>query len=72
MYNEKEYEGLDKEALLTILSESEKLANVGGWEWDLLNGIWTFSNSWLHIHGCTKRHLSTAELLPIAHPDDRA
>jgi hypothetical protein len=30
MYNEKAYEGLDKEALLTILSESEKLANVGG------------------------------------------
>jgi PAS domain S-box-containing protein len=72
MYNEKEYEGLDKKALLTILSESEKLANVGGWEWDLLNDYWTFSNSWLHIHGCTKRHLSTSELLPIAHPDDRA
>ena len=23
-------------------------------------------------HGCTKRHLSTAELLTIAHPEDRA
>jgi PAS domain S-box-containing protein len=67
-----EYERLEREALLSILLETEKLANVGGWEWDIIKDVWTFSDNWLHIHGCKKRHLSTAELLPIAHPDDRA
>ena len=61
----------EKDALLTILSETENLTNVGGWEWDAAKDNWSFSDNWLRIHGCSKRHLVTSELLQIAHPDDR-
>jgi PAS domain S-box-containing protein len=55
----------------TLLSEAEKLSHTGAWEWDITNDIWTFSDEWLAIHGCTKNTLSPDELLLIAHPDDR-
>ncbi|MFO7816611.1 MAG: PAS domain-containing protein, partial [Desulfovibrionales bacterium] len=72
MDNEKEHDKLEKESLLAILSETEKLANVGGWEWGIGKDVWTFSDNWLRMHGCSKRHLRTLEFLPMAHPDDRA
>ena len=49
MPKEKEYTKLEKGALLIILSETEKLANVGGWEWDMIKDVWTFSDNWLLI-----------------------
>ena len=52
------------------MAETEKLAKIGGWQWDITKDIWTFSDNWLSIHGCSERHLTTSELLPIAHPDD--
>jgi PAS domain S-box-containing protein len=64
-------EEFEKDALFALLSEAEKLANVGGWEWDIVKNKWTFSDNWLRIHGFSKRHLETSELLNIAHPDDR-
>jgi PAS domain S-box-containing protein len=54
-----------------LLTEAEKLANVGAWEWDIVNDIWTMSENWLTIHGCKDPILSSSELLPIAHPEDR-
>lgn len=73
MHTEREYEALDKEDLLKILSETEALASVGGWEWDISEDFWAFSDNWLRIHGCAKRHLSSASpLLSTAHPDDRS
>jgi len=54
-----------------IMSEAEKLANIGGWEWDIVNDKWTMSDNWLRIHGCSHPNFTSAELLPIAHPDDR-
>jgi len=53
-----------------ILSEAEKLASLGGWEWDITNDAWTMSENWLRIHGCSNPHLATSELMPIAHPED--
>jgi len=71
MSGEHTYEDFEKDALFTILSETENLTNVGGWEWDSVKDNWIFSDNWLRIHGCSKRHLVTSELLQIAHPDDR-
>ena len=68
MSDEQTFEDFERDALFTILLETERLANVGGWEWDILKDVWTFSDHWLRIHGCSKRHLTTSELLPIAHP----
>jgi diguanylate cyclase (GGDEF)-like protein/PAS domain S-box-containing protein len=55
-----------------LLSEAESLSHTGAWEWDLATNRWAFSDEWLAIHGCRKRTLAAAELLPIAHPEDRA
>lgn len=55
-----------------LLVEAERMSHTGAWEWDLITNQWTFSDEWLSIHGCRKRTLSPDELLPIAHPDDRA
>lgn len=54
-----------------ILIEAEKLANVGGWEWDMVEDQWSMSDNWLEIHGCKKRDLNSEELLAIAYEDDR-
>ncbi len=72
MSDEQIHGDFEKDALLTILTETENLTNVGGWEWDTVKDKWLFSDNWLRIHGCAKRRLSTSELLQIAHPDDRA
>ena len=62
--------GLEKHR--RILFEAEKLADVGGWEWDTVEDKWTMSDNWLQIHGCPNRQLTSSELLRIAHPDDRS
>ena len=54
----------------SILSEAEKLAGLGGWEWDIINDAWTMSENWLRIHGCSNPHLATSELMTIAYPED--
>ncbi len=58
------------ERLLSIMSEAEKLANFGAWEWDMIQNKWTMSDNWLKIHGCKNKVLTTEDLLAIAHPDD--
>ena len=62
---------IDKYKNHRILIETEKLANVGGWEWDIVEDQWSMSDNWLKIHGCEKRDLSSEELLTIAYEDDR-
>jgi uncharacterized protein (TIGR02285 family) len=54
-----------------ILAEAEKLANIGGWEWDMLTDQWTMSENWINIHGCSNTNLSSDDILLIAHVDDR-
>ncbi len=58
------------EAGRNILTEAERLANFGGWMWDIEQDVWSMTANWLQIHGCSKPVLSTSELLKIAHPDD--
>jgi PAS domain S-box-containing protein len=55
-----------------LLAEAERLSHAGAWEWDLVHDRWTFSDEWLSILGCRDREMSTAEVLLIVHPDDRA
>ncbi|BEQ13275.1 PAS domain-containing sensor histidine kinase [Desulfoferula mesophila] len=62
---------LDPNALLVIMGETDKLAHTGGWEWDISKDTWTFSANWLRLHGCSQPQLATADLIMIAHPDDR-
>ncbi len=53
-----------------ILSEAERIAHLGSWEWDIANDEFTMSEEWQRIHGYDKARLSRDELLPIAHPND--
>lgn len=55
-----------------LWAKAEQLSNTGAWEWDLETDIWTFSDQWLAIHGGTRHKMATADLLPIAHPEDRS
>jgi PAS domain S-box-containing protein len=54
-----------------ILAEAEKLARIGGWEWDMLNDEWTMSENWKKIHGCSNTNLTSDDILLLAHIDDR-
>jgi PAS domain S-box-containing protein len=56
----------------SLLSRAETLAGFGSWEWDFEADGLTASVGWQQIHGCRQSQLSREELLPIAHPDDRA
>jgi signal transduction histidine kinase/ActR/RegA family two-component response regulator len=53
-----------------LLVEAEKMADVGAWSWDIKNDVWSFSENWLTIHGCSEPPRTADDLLPIAHPDD--
>ncbi len=55
-----------------LLAESERVAHVGGWDWDVPAARVTFTEEWMRIHGVRQRSLPTDELMRIAHPDDRA
>ncbi len=54
-----------------IMSQAEELANLGSWEWDIKNDVWVLSANWKRIHGVADIQLTTQQLLPIAHPEDR-
>ncbi len=53
-----------------LLEESERIANVGSWEWNMANDTWFFSHQWKRIHGVSDDDLTTSKLLEIAHPED--
>ena len=54
----------------TLLEESQELANLGSWEWDIVDDTWVFSEQWKQIHGVSDDDLKTSNLLEIAHPED--
>jgi PAS domain S-box-containing protein len=55
----------------TLLYESEKLAQLGAWEWDLVSNTLNFSDEWLSIHGLKESPLKPDDLLSLVHPEDR-
>ncbi|MCC5813915.1 MAG: PAS domain S-box protein, partial [Leptospira sp.] len=55
----------------SIMAKAEELANVGSWEWDIENDLWIMSKNWKKLHGVTDSDITSEQLLPIAHPDDR-
>lgn len=55
-----------------LLAKAEQLSNTGAWEWDLASDVWTVSDQWQAITGFAGSALSSEELTPLAHPDDRA
>jgi signal transduction histidine kinase/ActR/RegA family two-component response regulator len=48
------------------------MADVGAWSWDIQDDVWSFSENWLKIHGCSEPPRTTEDLLPIAHPEDQS
>jgi len=54
-----------------LLAEAENMAGVGAWSWDIQDDVWSFSENWLKIHGCSEPPRTTEDLLPIAHPEDQ-
>ena len=53
-----------------ILKNAEEISDLGSFELDIAKDIFTFSEGWMRIHGCTKNTFTLEELLPIAHPED--
>ena len=54
-----------------LLKHAERLAKVGGFEWDIRSDEWSFCEEWLRIHGLSIAPSTVRELLPIAHEADR-
>jgi len=55
-----------------IMAQAEELAELGSWEWDMINDTWLLSDNWRRIHGLFDESVTTDQLLSIAHPEDRA
>ncbi len=54
----------------TLLSEAERMASVGSWQWDIISNEFIFSAQWQQNLGVTKSILSMDDLMHIAYPDD--
>jgi len=53
-----------------LLSEAERLADVGSWEWNLTNDQWKASDNWLDLHGMDATPTSFSDMLKLVHPED--
>ena len=54
------------------LARAEHMAHAGSWTLDVDRQEILVSKGWQEMHGCNRDRLPVADLLPIAHPDDRA
>ena len=54
-----------------LLEETEHVAGVGGWEWDLTTDAFTPSTEWCRIHGLANAPLRLSDVLAICTPEDR-
>ncbi len=67
---EKAYESLKESE--TGLAEAQKMAHIGNWNWDLVNGETYWSDELYHIFGRNpQKSVSHNEFLKYIHPDDR-
>jgi len=55
------------------LAEAQNLARVGGWNWDMLNDILTWTDQIYRIYGLTPQEFTPTRqhFLASLHPDDR-
>ena len=60
----------DLEKSAALLSEAERLAHLGSWEWDLASGETHYSEEWRRIHGLSGDDLPMPEILKLCHPAD--
>ena len=54
-----------------VLSNGERLAHLGSWEWDVAAGVAAVSEEWQRLHGLTGERFTDEEVLARCHPDDR-
>lgn len=55
-----------------IMEEALKLSHTGTWEWEVAADRFHLSQEWQDIHGVKTDVVSGEDLMPLAHPDDRA
>ena len=62
----------EEESLLKqlIFDEVVNVANIGTFSWLMEEDQWVFSDSWHKIHGTLDNHISSSDLLKLAHPHD--
>jgi len=53
-----------------LLATGARLAHLGSWVWEIERDVFTFSEEWRQIHGCSTSTLPLAALERIAYPDD--
>ncbi|WP_186328174.1 PAS domain S-box protein [Paenibacillus sp. 32O-W] len=53
------------------LSESQQIAKLGSWEWDLKRNEWNWSIGMYKIIGLDKDKLTLAHIVSLVHPEDR-
>ncbi|WP_243363485.1 PAS domain S-box protein [Fundidesulfovibrio terrae] len=54
-----------------LFQDSEVLAGMGSWAWDIERDLAHFSRGWLALHGLEESRLDLEECLSLAHPEDR-
>jgi PAS domain S-box-containing protein len=64
----------DLRRALAQLTESQALARLGSWEWDVPTGVMLWSEEVYHLHGVDplEFRVSYENALELVHPDDRA
>jgi PAS domain S-box-containing protein len=64
----------DLRRALAQLTESQALARLGSWEWDLPTGIMLWSEQLYRLHGVNPAEfrITYENVLALVHPDDRA
>ncbi len=63
---------IELEKTKIILEHAEKLAELGGWEWDIENDLWTMSDNWMRIHGASIKQMNTQTLMSYIFQEDKA
>ena len=54
-----------------LLSQGERLAHLGSWEWDVPSDTCAVSAEWQRLHGLVGERFSNEEILLTCHEDDR-
>ncbi len=64
-------QALAREKTQRLLEETERVADVGGWEWDLTTDRFTVSPEWRRIHGWGEGAIEFSDVLSLCLPADQ-